>query len=61
MKDQQREEESVKNKLSNHFNDLVSFEHQRKNEKRYNGELVFGHGKNNPNVPKKKYSKKKRK
>lgn len=61
MKEKEREEERVKNKLGNHFNDLVSFEHQRQKEKKFNGELVYGHGKQNPNVPKKKYSKKKRK
>ena len=61
MKENQREDEKIKNKIGNHFNDLVSFENTRKKEKKFTTDLVYGHGKQNPNIPKKKYSKKKRK
>lgn len=61
MKEKQREEDRIKNKLGDHFNDYVSFEHTRKENKKFSHDLVYGYGKKNPNVPNKKYSKKKRK
>lgn len=61
MKQKQREELKIKNQIGNHFDDMVSFEHQRKTNKNVANDLVFGYGRKNPNIPKTKYSKKKRK
>jgi len=60
MKEKLREEDRVKNKIGDHFNDYVSFEHAKKNEKTTGGETTFGYGRKNPNIPNKKYSKKKK-
>ena len=58
MREKQREEDSIKNKIGDHFNDFVSFEHKRKEVHQPGSDLVYGFGKKNPNIPKKKYNKK---
>lgn len=61
MKDKQRQEDKIKNSIGDHFNDYVSFEHAKKESKKFENDLVYGYGKKNPNIPNKKYSKKKNK
>jgi len=60
MKEQERLEDKIKNKIGDHFNDLVSFEHKRKEDSRTEGTTTYGFGKKNPNIPQKRYSKKKK-